>query len=209
MLWHTFLKATSRLVAVTVVVASASPVTAADEPFEQRPLALTTSDFLPKSMSGEGYSVNERVSNDGFQNTYTMETDYGVITASSSDELRARIQEVKATRALEKLERSDEFKDAAKGAVTGMVEGGKALVTSPVETTKSAVKGMGRWLGNVGRSISSDDPHQDNVLKTALGYDAAKRAYAIEMGVDPYTDFEPFQERLGEVARAATAGVVW
>jgi hypothetical protein len=204
---YRFLKTTSRLVVVTVVVSSVSLVSATDEPFQQPPLALTASDFLPKSMlSGEGYTVNEQVSNDGFQNTYTMETDYGVITASSTDELRARIQEVKATRALEKLERSDEFKDAAKGAVTGMVEGGKALVTSPIDTTKSAAKGIGRWLGNVGRSITSDDPHQDNVLKTALGYDAAKRAYAIEMGVDPYTDFEPFQERLGEVARAATAG---
>jgi hypothetical protein len=178
-----------------------------DEPFQQLPLVLVASDFLPKSMlSGEGYTVNERVSNDGFQNAYTMETDYGVLTVTSTDELRARIQEVKATMALEKLERSEEFKDAAKGAVTGMVEGGKALVTSPVDTTKSAVKGIGRWLGNVGRFITSDDPHQDNVPKTALGYDAAKRAYAVEMGVDPYTDFEPFQERLGEVARAALAG---
>ena len=73
------------------------------ELFQQLPVALVASDFLPKSMlSGEGYTVNERVSNDGFQNTYTMKTDYGVITASSTDELRARIQEVKATRALEK-----------------------------------------------------------------------------------------------------------
>jgi len=120
------------------------------ELFQQLPVALVASDFLPKSMlSGEGYTVNERVSNDGFQNTYTMKTDYSVLTVTSTDELRARIQEVKATRALEKLERSEEFKDAAKGAVTGMVEGGKALVTSPVDTTKSAVKGMGRWLGNV------------------------------------------------------------
>ena len=87
-----------------------------------------------------------------------------------------------------------------------MVEGGKSLVTSPVETTKSTAKGVGRWQGNVGRSITSDDPHQDNALKTALGHDAVKRGYAIEMGVDPYTDFEPFQKRLGEVARAATAG---
>lgn len=84
-----------------------------------------------------------------------MKTDYGVLTVTSTDELRARIQEVKATRALEKLERSEEFKDAVKGAVSGMVEGGKALVTSPVDTTKSAVKGMGRCLSNVGRSITS------------------------------------------------------
>jgi hypothetical protein len=207
MLIHKLLKETTRLAAVSVMVSSASLVSAMDEPFQQLPVVLVASDFLPKSMlSGEGYTVNERVTNDGFQNTYSMKTDYGVLTVASTDELRARIQEVKATRALEKLERSEEFKEAAKGAVTGMVEGGKALVTAPVDTTKKAVKGVGRWLGNVGRSITSDDPHQDNVLKTVLGYDAAKRAYAIEMGVDPYTDFEPFQERLGEVARSATAG---
>jgi hypothetical protein len=87
-----------------------------------------------------------------------------------------------------------------------MVEGGKALVTSPVETSKGAVKGLGRWMGNVGRSVTSKDPHQENVLKVALGHDAVKRAYAIEMGVDPYTDFEPFQKQLGQVARASTAG---
>ena len=44
------------------------------------------------------------------------------------------------------------------------------------------------------------------VAVRTLGHDAVKRAYAIEMGVDPYTDFEPFQKQLGEVARAATAG---
>jgi len=37
-------------------------------------------------------------------------------------------------------------------------------------------------------------------------HDATKRAYALEFGVDLYTDFEPFQERLGKVAQAATAG---
>ena len=61
-------------------------------------------------------------------------------------------------------------------------------------------------MRNVGNAVTSDDPHQDNALQTGIGYDAVKRRYAIEMGVDPYTDFEPFQENLGEVARAATAG---
>ena len=106
------------------------------------------------------------------------------------------------------MEGSDEFKDAAKGAVTGMVEGGKALWDEPVDTTKAAAKGVGRWLSNIGGSITSDDPHQDNAFETAIGYDVAKRGYAVAMGVDPYTDFEPFQERLGEVARATAAGAM-
>ena len=60
----------------------ASLVIETDEPFQQRPVVLIASDFLPKSMlSGqgytvEGYTVNERITNDGLQNTYSMKTDY-------------------------------------------------------------------------------------------------------------------------------------
>ncbi len=185
----------------------ASVTMGAEQPLQKTPVTLEAADLLPKAMlSGEGYTVNDRVSNDGFQNTYSLKTDYGDFSVTGNHALRARIQEIRATKALEELERSDAFKDAVKDTAGGMVEGGKALVTSPVDTTKGAVKGLGRYLGNVGRSVTSKDPHQANALKTALGHDAVKRAYAIEMGVDPYTDFEPFQERLGEVARAATAG---
>jgi hypothetical protein len=174
---------------------------------QQMPLQLKATDVLPKALrAGEGYSVKDKVLNDGFQNTYTLQTDYGEYTITGNAALAARVQEIKATKVLEEIERSDAFKDAVKGAATGMVEGGKSLVTSPVETSKGAVKGVGRWLGNVGRSVTSKDPHQDNALKTLIGHDAVKRGYAIEMGVDPYTDFEPFQKRMGEVARAATAG---
>ena len=176
-------------------------------PFQTVPMTLKASTILPATiLKGNGYSVADQVSNDGFLNTYILESEYGELNVTGTDKLLARIQEIKATRALEDLERSDAFKDAAKGAVEGMVEGGKSLVTSPVDTSKRAAKGFGRWVSNVGRSFTSDDPDQENALATALGHDAAKRAYALEFGVDPYTDFEPFQERLGEVAQAATAG---
>ena len=80
------------------------------------------------------------------------------------------------------------------------------LVTSPVETSKSIVKGVGKFLSNVGRSIVSDDPDQDNVFKTALGYDVAKRKFAFEFGIDPYSSYDPVMDRLGQIARAAVAG---
>jgi len=180
---------------------------AAEQPLQKTPVTLNAADVLPKAMlTGEGYSINSNVTNDGFQNTYSLKTDYGNFSITGNQALRARIQEIRATKALEELERSDAFKDAVKDTASGMVEGGKALVTSPVETSKGAAKGVGRWLGNVGRSVTSDDPHQENVLKVALGHDAVKRAYAVEMGVDPYTDFEPFQTQLGQVARASSAG---
>jgi len=195
------------LACATVLTIFAPFALGAEPPPQQMPLLLKATDVLPKALSaGEGYSVKDKVLNDGFQNTYILQTDYGEYTVTGNPALAARIQEIKATKVLEGIERSDAFKDAVKGAASGMVEGGKSLVTAPVETTKGAVKGVGRWLSNVGRSVTSDDPYQENAVKTALGHDAVKRGYAIEMGVDPYTDFEPFQKRLGEVARAATAG---
>ncbi len=207
MLRHNLFKGACGLVAATAVAMAAPLAGAADAAFEQLPLALPTADFLAEPLlSGEGYSVDKAISSDGFQNTYRLKSEYGDFTVTGTAAVLARIQEIKATRALEKLQESDEFKDAAKGAVTGMVAGGKALLSSPVETTKGAAKGIGRWFNNMGNSISSDDPHQDNVLETAVGYDAVKRGYAIEMGIDPYTDFQPFQEHLAEVAKASTAG---
>lgn len=180
---------------------------AADEAFERAPIELQAADILPKSLlSGDGYTIEQRVSNDGFQNTYQLETEYGPVQANGTGELLARIREIEAARALDKLEDSEEFKQAVKAGAVGLVEGGKALVTSPVETTKNAARGVGVWLRNAGSSLVSDDPNQDNALQMAVGYDAAKRKYAIAMGVDPYSDFDPLQERLREVAKVATAG---
>ncbi len=195
-----------RLTALVPFLFSAA-VISAGETLERPPITLSASKVLPESLrSGEGFTVQEEVINDGAQNTYVLKTDYGDFTVTSDDQLRARLQEIRATKALEELENSEEFKEAAERGIKGMYEGGKALVQEPVETTKNAARGVGRWLRNVGSSITSEDPHQDNALETITGYDAVKRAYALELRVDPYTDFEPFQKHLGEVAKAATAG---
>ena len=53
----------------------------------------------------------------------------------------------------------------AKGTVKGAVE----FVKSPIETGKDIIKGTGQFISNLGDSIFSDDPDQDNVVKTALG----------------------------------------
>ena len=184
-----------------------SSAVSAEEAMQQVPVTLKASVAGPKALlSGEGYSVGETVSNDGFQNTYIVSSDYGDATVIGNGALAARAMEIRAIRLLEEIESSDAFKEGVKGSASDIVEGGKALVKEPIETTKGAAKGVGRWLGNVGRSVTSKDPHQDNVAKTLLGYDGVKRAYAVELGVDPNTDFEPFTERLTRVSRAATAG---
>ena len=102
--------------------------------------------------------------------------------------------------------RKEVFGDALVASVKAPVKGAVALVTSPIDTGKDIIEGTGQFLGNVGSSIFRDDPDQDNVVKVALGYDVTKRQFAFEFGIDPYTDYDPVADRLGEIARSALAG---
>lgn len=171
------------------------------------PIVLNVTDILPEAMiKGHNYTIDNDVQNDGLINTYRLTTDYGLTTVESTTQLMMRISELKALEAMEEVDRKGVFGDSlvksAKAPVDTVVE----LVQDPVETGSNIVKGAGRFLSNIGNSIVSDDPNQDNALKVALGYDVAKRQFAFEFGIDPYTTYEPVVDRLGEIARAGVAG---
>ncbi len=171
------------------------------------PILLEAHNILDKDIvQGKNYTVHTAVLNDGLINTYHLTTDYGRYDLESTANLINRINELNALAAMEQMEKSGIFKDSLVKGVKAPIQGAVDLVTSPIETTKGIFKGTGKFLSNIGRSIVSSDPHQDNVFKVAVGYDAAKRAYAYEFGIDPYTSYGPVVDRLGEIARAAVAG---
>ena len=183
------------------------PYAAESQDYAKPPVTLSAGDVLAKDLlQGGNYRVDQTVKNDGLINTYELTTNYGPLTVESTGELLSRINELKALTLMEEMERKKVFGDALTSSVKGTVKGAAELVTSPIETSKSILKGTGRFLGNLGDSIFSDDPAQDNVVKVALGYDVAKRPFAFEFGIDPYTDYDPVVNRLGEIARAAVAG---
>lgn len=175
--------------------------------YAQLPVTLSAKNVLPENLlQGENYRIEDKVENDGFINTYHLSTDYGPLTVESTAELLIRITELKALMVMEEMDRKEVFGDALAAGAKGTVKGAVEFVKSPVETSKDIVEGTGQFLSNLGDSIFSDDPDQDNVVKTALGYDVAKRQFAYEFGIDPYTDYDPVVDRLGEIARAAVAG---
>ncbi len=182
--------------------------TASETPeYVKPPLKLNASLIVrDDKMVGPGWKMDPVALNDGFSNTYTLTTDVGEVKAVSDYQLARQIQEIRALRALDEMSRAGVFGDAMKEGVLAPLRGGKALVTSPVETTKGAVKGIGRWMGNIGRSVASKDPYQEGGVSSAVGWAGTKRAYALELGVDPNTDWEPLQEALSSVSRAAFAG---
>ncbi len=176
-------------------------------PLQPTPIRLQASKVLPGDLlRGDNFTVQEAVSNDGYINTYKIYADYGELEATGTAELKVRIGELRAITVMEQMSGSKEFGGAAKDAVVAPVKVAGKMVTSPVKTTKGIFTGTGRYLANVGRSVGSSDPHQDNVFKTALGYDATKRGYAYELGFDPYTSYEPAADALGRISRASLAG---
>ena len=179
----------------------------AEPPVKNVPIMLKASQVLSADLlKGKNYTVKEPVKNDGLFNIYEVTTDYGPLTAQSTAVLMQRISELRALAAMDEINQSGEFGGGLVEGVKAPVRGAANLVTSPIDTTKSIFTGTGQFLSNVGRSVVSRDPHQDNVLKTALGYDASKRGYAYEFGVDPYSSYEPMTTRIGQLARASVAG---
>ncbi len=177
------------------------------EEYAQTPIMLKANDVLPQNIiKGDNYKVADKVINDGLINTYELNTDYGTIAAEGTAELMIRIHELKALKVMEEVDRTGVFGDAVVSGVKAPFKGAVALVTSPIDTTKNVAKGTGQFLSNVGRSFVSDDPDQDNPIKVALGYDVAKRQFAYEFGINPYSSNEPVMERLGQIARSAVAG---
>lgn len=183
--------------------------TGAETPQEVQniPITLQASNVLAKEvLAGPEYKIKETVLNDGFVNIYELDTAYGPVTVESTALLMIRLNEIKALQRMEELKKTQVFKDALKEAAKGPLRTAKGLVTAPVKTVTDTVTGIGRWFSDVGRAVVSSDPYQESAVKTAIGYAAAKRNFAYEFGVDPYSSFKPLEEALDEIAWTATGG---
>ena len=171
------------------------------------PITLQASNVLSKEvLAGPDYTIKETVQNDGFVNIYELDTAYGPVFVESTALLMIRLNEIRVLKRMEELKKTQVFKDALKEAAKGPLRTAKGLVTAPVKTVTGTVTGIGRWFSDVGRAVVSSDPYQEGAVKTAIGYAAAKRNFAYEFGVDPYSSFKPLEEALNDIAWTATGG---
>jgi hypothetical protein len=175
--------------------------------FQKTPITLKASDVLPSNLlTGPNYKVKDIVRNDGLINIYELETNYGPLVMESTSLLLIRINELVALQKMEQLKGTDVYTEALKKSATGPLKTAEGLITDPGGTVKGVATGVGRWFTDVGRSITSDDPHQAGALKTAVGHAPAKRQFAFQFGVDPYSSYEPLQNSLDEIAWTAVGG---
>jgi hypothetical protein len=174
----------------------------------ERPPTFSASQlFQGQNLTGPNYHIGETVQNDGFLNIYTVTVEGRSYRVVSNAVMRERLRELRALQQMEALKRTDVYKKALKKSAMGPLSTAKNMITSPVSTIKGIGSGIGSMFGSIGHSLfGGASDQEENVLKTAIGFAAAKRKFAYRFGVDPYTTFPPVKERLDEIAWSGVAG---
>jgi hypothetical protein len=156
--------------------------------------------------SGENYRVASPASSDGFLRIYKVGTRYGELVVQGDHLLRMRLVELAALSRLEKLSDSESFNKALMQAGVAPVKYAGEMLANPVGTLGKTLAGVGNVFGQVGAGMKNAGKTPDDPVASALGVTKQKRQLAVEVGVDPYTDYEPLKIKLNQLSGAAAAG---
>lgn len=191
-----------------VAVSGVALSTAGAQGMSEPPPTFSASQlFQGQNLTGPNFQISETVQNDGFLNVYTVTVEGRSYRIASNATMTERLKELRALQQMEAMKRTDVYKKALKKSALGPLSTAKNMITSPVSTIKGIGSGIGTMFSSVGHSLfGGASDQEEGVLKTAIGFAAAKRKFAHRFGIDPYTTFPPVKERLDEIAWSGVAG---
>jgi hypothetical protein len=170
------------------------------------PPATEAEAILGTEASGPNYRVVSPVHSDGFMRIFVLETNYGVFQVEGDDLIRTRIRELAALRKLQAMSESDVFLKSLGQTAAAPLRYGADLITDPGATLQKSFSGVANMFDRIGAGLSGGRSNRDNVVTSVLGIDEARRSLAVQLDVDPYTDFPPLASKLSDVASAAAMG---
>ena len=162
--------------------------------------------YLGKAATGSNYTVKPIVRSDGVMRIFDVDTTYGKFMFDGVEFAKLRIHELNAVAAIEKMSQSERFGQAFGRAALGPIKFGADLITNPADTVQRSLSGIGNMFDRVGAGLSNSRADRDNVVDSLLGVSDAQRELAVELDVDPYTDFPPLAQRLKEMSGAMASG---
>jgi len=199
----------SRLALFLAATMILQPLVVAAQPAYEAPPILSAAKILPPELvAGPHHRVQEQVRNDGYLNIYTIDSKFGQFTAVSTAMLAKRVQEINALAVMDQIKGTKEYTSSIKEAGLDTLAGMKNLITSPVQTVKGAVSGVGSAFRRAGDALTGPkrSDAEDSRVKDWIGFSKTKREYAYQLGVDVYSDNKILQDRLDELAWAGYAG---
>lgn len=162
--------------------------------------------YLGKAATGSNYTVHKMVRSDGVMRIFDVDTPYGKFSFDGVEFTKLRLHELDAVAALEKMSQSEAFGNAFGRAALGPIKFGADLITNPANTVERSLSGIGNMFDRVGAGLSNTRADRDNMMESLLGVSDTQRELAVELDVDPYTDFPPLAQRLKEMAGAMAGG---
>jgi hypothetical protein len=179
----------------------------AESQYEKIPV-LKASDILPANIrQGKHHRVEEQVFSDGFTNRYKLNSEFFSKRVYYGDMLKIRVREIRAIVALKKMKKTDKFGEALVNSAKFPFHMAKDLILHPVDTISGIPKGMWRYMGRVGEMVTGErGESEDSFAKELIGFSAAKRKLAHQLGVDVYSTNSVLQEELNSVSWAVFSG---
>jgi hypothetical protein len=155
---------------------------------------------------GQNYTIKSPVTSDGFLRLYTFTTPWGEFSAIGDAMMRQRQRELAALGQLQQVTESESFNKALAEAGLSPIKFAGELIVNPVGTLGNTLSGIGSLFGQVGSSAHNAGKVESDPVADLSGASRKKRELAVKLGVDPYTDFPPLQERLKQLSGAAATG---
>jgi hypothetical protein len=190
--------------AAALALLSAGPLSA--QGYETPPTFSAAKVLPPDLVQGPYHKIVGPVTVQGFLNHYQMQTKYGTFPVEGTELLRMRVRELAATAQLEKVNSAETLVASAGRTALKPLETAKDLVTAPGKTVSETWKGVGGWFNRADASMQATDPNREGTVASLTGGSKARRKLAYDLGIDPYTTFEPLNAELTRVASASAVG---
>ncbi len=204
---QTFFNVYIFILSTAVLFSFALPGRAAEQ--YEGAVVLKASSQLPQQFQNSTlFKIDERVTNGGFINTYTVKSADGTTQVSSNIALYKLLREIEAIEAMKKVQESDAFIKSFKESGVATVEGLKNLFNDPGDTLDKAATGLGSLFTRAEESLFKSSPGEaeDSRLEQTVGFSNAKRQVAYRYKVDVYSRNPILQEHLNRIAWAEYAG---
>jgi hypothetical protein len=162
--------------------------------------------ILGERATGANYRVTSPVQSDGLLRIYDIETPYGRLRAEGDEMLQIRLKELAAIAALDHVAGTAQFAEGLKVAAAQPLEFVGDVIEDPGGAVRGTISGASRLFKRAASGVRNLGESHDNAAASLLGVSAAKRQIAVELGVDPYTDYQPLADHLERAARASALG---
>ena len=229
---HRTVSALACLLATVALVTTAPAAAQLKGTFETPPV-LAGSELAPAALlKGPLHTVAEPVTLEGFFGRFVIESKFGKFSVAGVNMLAVRVNELQAIEALQEVQRSQAFQDSLVRAASAPVQLVQSAVADPRGTVESVGQGLGNVLGRVGflarsgaQSVADASVDRNAVAVPStlplapagetmppafngdpFGYNKARRDWARQLNIDPYTSNPVLRPLLDNASAASFAG---